>query len=127
MASVEIDTIKDVHRREATRSVGASLSSRLLSGLILTITGSLCILLGLALAGGGGWLIWLGGSPFYAVLGVAIVVSGALLLARMRVALWAFSAVLLGTFAWAVAEIGFDWWPLAARVDLVFLLAFWLL
>jgi len=31
MASVEIDTIKDLRRREATRSVGVSLSSRLLS------------------------------------------------------------------------------------------------
>jgi quinoprotein glucose dehydrogenase len=50
-----------------------------------------------------------------------------LLLARIRTALWAFSAVLLGTFAWAVADSGFDWWPLAARVDLMFVLALWLL
>src|SRR5262249_41238574 len=65
--------------------------------------------------------------PFYAVAGLGTVITGALLLARVRAALWAFSAVLLGTFAWAVTDIGFDWWPLAARVDLTFLVALWLL
>jgi len=95
--------------------------------LVLTLTAVLCILFGLALAVGGVWLIWLHGSPFYVVLGTGIVVTGAMLLMRMRAALWLFSMILLVTFAWAIAEIGFDWWPLAARVDLVFLLALWLL
>jgi quinoprotein glucose dehydrogenase len=34
---------------------------------------------------------------------------------------------LLGTLAWAVAEIGFDWWPLVPRGDIIFLLGFYLL
>ena len=95
--------------------------------LVLTLTAVLCILFGLALAVGGVWLIWLHGSPFYVVLGTGIVVTGAMLLMRMGAALWLFAMILLVTFAWAIAEIGFDWWPLAARVDLVFLLALWLL
>src|SRR5215475_14158366 len=97
------------------------------SRLALTVTGALWILFGAALAGGGVWLIVLHGSPFYALAGLGTVATGVLLLARMRAALWAFSAVLLGTFAWTIADIGFDWWPLAARVDLIFLLAVWLL
>jgi quinoprotein glucose dehydrogenase len=97
------------------------------SWLALTLTGTLWILFGVALAGGGVWLISLDGSPFYAIAGLGTVITGVLLLARMRAALWAFSAVLLGTFAWAVTDIGFDWWPLAARVDLTFLAALWLL
>src|SRR5215470_13592555 len=106
---------------EATRRTSSE------SRLALTLTAALCILFGLALAGGGVWLISLHGSVFYAVAGLGTVITGVLLLARMRTALWAFSAVLLGTFAWAIADIGFDWWPLAARVDLIFLLAVWLL
>jgi quinoprotein glucose dehydrogenase len=113
-------------RRWLTRSEATTRTSSK-SRLVLTLTGALCILFGVAMAGGGVWLISLHGSPAYAVIGSGIVITGALLLARMRTALWAFSAVLLGTFAWAVADIGFDWWPLAARVDLIFLLALWLL
>jgi quinoprotein glucose dehydrogenase len=95
--------------------------------LVLTMTGTLCILFGLALAGGGIWLLGLHGSPYYAIAGAGIILTGVLLLRQMRAALWMFSAVLVGTFAWAVADIGFDWWPMAARVDLIFLLGLWLL
>jgi quinoprotein glucose dehydrogenase len=97
------------------------------SRVALTATGAFCLLFGLTLAGGGVWLISIHGSPAYAVVGSGVVITGVLLLVRMRIALWAFASVVLGTFSWAVAEIGFDWWPLAARVDLFFLLALWLL
>lgn len=102
-------------------------STSIKSRLALYSTGVLCILFGLALSAGGVWLIYLHGSPFYAVAGAGTVITGAMLLMRLRAALWAFAAVLLGTFAWAITEIGFDWWPLAARVDLTFLTALWLL
>ena len=62
-----------------------------------------------------------------ASLGAAIVSTGVLLPARMRAALSVLRAYCWERFAWAVAKIGFDWWPLAARVDLVFLMALWLL
>jgi quinoprotein glucose dehydrogenase len=127
----EITTDERVNRRATSRSVGLSDRIAPLSAstslLALFFTGALLILFGLALVGGGIWLISLHGSAFYAVLGAAIVGTGVLLLARNRAALWVFAAVLLGTFAWSVAEIGVDWWPLAARVDLIFLLALWLL
>src|SRR5882672_471973 len=119
------DLLKTSQPIMRSRSLSSLLSFR--SGLALTLTGAFCILLGLVLMGGGVWLAVLGGSLFYAVLGIGIVISGGLLLARMRTALWAFALVLLATFAWAVTDSGFDWWPLAARVDVVFLVALWLL
>jgi quinoprotein glucose dehydrogenase len=91
------------------------------------ITGIIYALIGLVLAGGGIWLAALGGSIFYIVLGIGILATGALLLAQRRSALWLFAIVLAGTLAWAVYEVQFDWWPLAARGDIIFPMALWLL
>ena len=91
------------------------------------ITGIIYALIGFVLAGGGIWLAALGGSIFYIVLGVGILATGALLLAQRRSAIWLFAIVLVGTLAWAVYEVQFDWWPLAARGDIIFPMALWLL
>src|SRR6266567_2977691 len=97
------------------------------SRLVVTVTGMVYALVGLALAGGGAWLAALGGSLYYLIAGLGTLITGALLIARRRAALWVYAAVLIGTLAWAVSEIGFDWWPLAARGDVVFPLGLWLL
>ena len=94
---------------------------------VVTITGIVYILIGLVLAGGGAWLVALGGSVYYVLAGCGILLTGALLIAGRRSALWVYAAVLVGTLIWAVNEVGFDWWPLAARGDIVFPLALWLL
>src|SRR5471032_2024984 len=93
---------------------------------VLTITGIFYIVIGIALACACVWLAALGGTLFYSICGIGILITGALLIASSRLALWVYSAVLVGTFAWLVAEIGFDWWPLASRVDVIFLLGLWL-
>ena len=95
--------------------------------LVPRITGVCVALMGLALIAGGGWLLKLGGSAFYVILGAGLVVTGGLLIARRRVALLAYAAVLIGTLAWALSEVGLDWWPLAARGDVIFPLGLWLL
>lgn len=94
---------------------------------VLLVTGLVYGLIGLALAAGGAWLASLGGSLYYLIAGIGILATGALLVAGRPVALWVFAAVLIGTLAWAVGEIRFDWWPLAARGDVIFLMALWLL
>jgi len=94
---------------------------------VVTATGVVYALIGLALACGGAWLAALGGSSYYVLAGIGILVTGALLVAGRRSALWVYAAVLIGTLVWAVGEVGFDWWPLAARGDVVFPLALWLL
>jgi quinoprotein glucose dehydrogenase len=95
--------------------------------LVVIITGLVYALIGLALGAGGVWLATLGGSLYYAIAGLGILIVGVLLLARRAAAVWVYAAVLIGTLIWAVWEIGFDWWPLAARGDIIFLLALWLL
>ncbi len=96
-------------------------------GSAAAMTGILFTLLGLALAGGGAWLAVLGGSIFYVIVGCATVATGILLIARRHVALHVFAAVLLVTALWSIHDIGFDWWPMAARVDVFFILGLWLL
>jgi quinoprotein glucose dehydrogenase len=94
---------------------------------VVEATGIIYCLAGLALAGGGGWLAALGGSYFYLVAGIGVLISGALLLAMRSSALWVFAAVLIGTLIWAVYEVGLDWWPLASRGDIIYPMAVWLL
>lgn len=94
---------------------------------VVTITGVVYALIGLALACGGAWLAMLDGSIYYVIAGLGILITGVLLIAGHRSALWVYAAVLIGTLIWAVGEIGFDWWPLAARGDVIFPLGLWLL
>ncbi|HEY8683393.1 MAG TPA: membrane-bound PQQ-dependent dehydrogenase, glucose/quinate/shikimate family, partial [Rhodanobacter sp.] len=96
------------------------------SGPLLLISGVLFVLLGLALAIGGVRLLTLGGSFYYLLAGLGIALVGGLLIAARREALWLYALVLFGTTAWALAEVGFDWWQLLPRLDVWFVLGMWL-
>lgn len=78
-------------------------------------------LLGIAVAGAGLWLGLLGGSWFYLAEGATMAATGVLLARGMPLALWAAALMVGGTLAWALWESGLDWWPLAARGDVVVL------
>ena len=95
--------------------------------IVATLTGLLCALFGLALLGGGAWLVALGGSIFYVILGIGLLIAGGLLAAGRRAGLVVYAVALIGTLIWAVIEVGFDWWPLAARGDILFPLGVWML
>jgi quinoprotein glucose dehydrogenase len=94
---------------------------------VLIIAAILTLLIGVALAIGGIWLITLGGSWFYAIAAVGFLLTGILLLAQKPAALWVFALVVAGTLGWALWEVGLHWWPLAARGDVVFLIGLLLL
>ena len=66
------------------------------------ILGARIGLIGLVLAVGGVWLLVEGGSAYYLVAGVAMIVAG-VLLARGRMAgAWLYGAIFLGTLLWAL-------------------------
>ena len=79
------------------------------------------IVFALALGAGGVWLLTLGGSPYYVGAAVGLLLTAVLLLLRSRWALWIFAALLAATLVWAVFEVQLDWWPLAARLDVFFI------
>jgi quinoprotein glucose dehydrogenase len=95
--------------------------------LAVVITSLILFLIGLALGGGGIKLAVLGGSWYYVITGLAFLITAWLLFRRKSTALWLYAAIVIGTLAWAVWEIGFDWWELGPRGGVIVLLALWLL
>jgi quinoprotein glucose dehydrogenase len=93
----------------------------------VVISAILCMILGLALAVGGWKIVSLGGTWYFAALAVGFLLTGLLLLARRRAALWVYALVMLGALGWAIYEVGFDWWQLAPRGSIIAPLGLWLL
>jgi len=95
--------------------------------MLLTLTAALIAIIGLVLTGGGGWLLSLGGSPYYLVTGIAFLATAVLLFRRSAAALWLYALIVLGSLAWAIWEVGFDWWQLGPRGGVIVLLGLWLM
>ena len=92
---------------------------RLLSFLLLLATG-----LGMALPGL--YLAALGGSFYYAIAGVLILVSAWLVLRGHRAGVTLFWLVFLGTVAWSLWEVGADGWALMPRLVYLAVASIWL-
>jgi quinoprotein glucose dehydrogenase len=73
-------------------------------------------LLGLIFSGGGIKLAALGGSTYYCVVGIMLVVNGVLLWRKSRWAVPLYSVLLLVTVAWAIGEAGLTFWALVPRL-----------
>lgn len=78
------------------------------------------ILVGLLLTLPGGSLIYLGGSPYYLLAGVAILACALLTIRRSPRAIYIYGALLGVTVLWAIFESGLDFMALLPR------LAFWM-
>ncbi|WP_312955770.1 membrane-bound PQQ-dependent dehydrogenase, glucose/quinate/shikimate family [Stutzerimonas nitrititolerans] len=95
--------------------------------LRITLTALFMLVLGALMSIGGAYLALLGGSWYYLVAGVGLLVAAALVFARRRAAIWLYAVLLLGTLLWTLYEVRFDWWQLAPRIDLGCLLGLWLI
>ncbi|MCU1721225.1 glucose/quinate/shikimate family membrane-bound PQQ-dependent dehydrogenase [Pseudomonas sp. 5P_5.1_Bac1] len=84
------------------------------------LLGVLLLLMGMALVAGGIKLMQLDGSLYYLIAGIGFAVSGVMLLALRKHALGLYGLVLLGSTAWALWEVGLDWWQLVPRLALWF-------
>lgn len=72
--------------------------------------------IGLGLAGAGAWLLSLGGSPYYAIVGLAYLVAALLLWRRKASGGLIVLLVAVFTLPWALWESGLNFWALFARV-----------
>jgi quinoprotein glucose dehydrogenase len=87
---------------------------------LLLVLAGLVGLSGLALAAGGFLLVTLGGSAYYLIAGAVMLACAVLLALRSPLAPMLYALLVLGTLAWAVWEVGLDWWQLVPRGDVVF-------
>ncbi|NIK40481.1 quinoprotein glucose dehydrogenase [Xanthomonas arboricola] len=71
---------------------------------------------GLPLAGGGAWLIALGGSWYYCLVGIALVIAAVLIWKQRMAALHLFAGIWLATLLWSLWEVGLDGWALVPRL-----------
>ncbi|WP_457582619.1 glucose/quinate/shikimate family membrane-bound PQQ-dependent dehydrogenase [Ensifer canadensis] len=94
---------------------------------MLILTAIVFALIGLALGGGGAKLLMLGGSPYYLIAGIGFLLTAILLFMRKAAAIWLYALIILGSLAWAVWEVGFDWWQLGPRGGIIVLLGLWLM
>ncbi|MDO6705596.1 membrane-bound PQQ-dependent dehydrogenase, glucose/quinate/shikimate family [Photobacterium sp. 1_MG-2023] len=79
-------------------------------------------LIGLALLGGGLWLISLGGSWYFALAGVVLLLVAAKVRTKRGNAQLIYGLFLLASLVWALWESGYDWWALASRLGLFLIL-----
>lgn len=97
------------------------------SRLLVTLTALFAAFCGLYLLIGGAWLVVLGGSWYYPIAGLVMLGVTVMLFRGKRAALWLYAALLLATMIWGVWEVGFDFWALTPRSDILVFFGIWLI
>ncbi|WP_312403382.1 glucose/quinate/shikimate family membrane-bound PQQ-dependent dehydrogenase [Rhizobium sp.] len=82
----------------------------------LFVLGAVLALAGLFFAIAGGKLVMLGGSWYFLLAGIAIVIAGALVILRKPAGALLFGLVTIATVLWALWDAGLDFWPLISRL-----------
>ncbi|WP_274603591.1 membrane-bound PQQ-dependent dehydrogenase, glucose/quinate/shikimate family [Rhizobium sp. CFBP 8762] len=84
--------------------------------ILLVCLGCIILATGLFMLGGGGYLIVLGGSWYFAPAGLGLSVAGVLLAMRRSAGVALYVIVFAATCGWAVWEVGLAFWPLVSRL-----------
>ena len=84
--------------------------------VLVRLLGVVIALIGLTLTIGGGQLIMLGGSPYYLIVGLLMILSGGLLALLRATGAWLYILIFIGTVLWALWEVGLNGWALVPRV-----------
>lgn len=83
---------------------------------LLRLFGLLLMIVGAVLTIGGLYLITLGGSWYYVIAGLIMLMAGYRTFRGEGSGLYLYLAVFLGTVIWALWEVGFTFWPLVPRL-----------
>ena len=82
----------------------------------LWVLGAALALAGLFFLIGGGKLISLGGSWYFLLAGLGLLLSGVQMVRRRRSGAWFYLSTFGATVLWALAEVGLDYWSLISRL-----------
>lgn len=80
------------------------------------VFGAILALIGVGLAVGGAYLVWLGGSWYYVLAGMGLICSGLLLTKRKPTAFYLYMAIYILTAIWAFWEAGLNFWAQVPRL-----------
>ena len=80
------------------------------------VVASIMAIFGLPILAGGVWLITLGGSWYYAIAGLGLVVSAYFLFRHQMAGVWVYLATFAGTVIWALWEAGLSGWAQVPRL-----------
>jgi quinoprotein glucose dehydrogenase len=82
----------------------------------MRIFGFIILIFGALLGIGGVKLVSLAGSPYYLLVGIALIFSGALTIAGRVAGLYVYFVAFLATIVWSLFEAGLDGWALVPRL-----------
>ncbi|XXN64927.1 membrane-bound PQQ-dependent dehydrogenase, glucose/quinate/shikimate family [Enterobacter ludwigii] len=94
--------------------------------MVNKLTSIVLAILAIALLYMGGKLLMLGGSAFYALMAVGLLITAILLFRNQRSALALYAVLMWITLAWIIWEVGFDKWQWIPRGDLFGVIGLWL-
>jgi len=80
------------------------------------VLGAVLAVIGIVLGVGGIWLAVLGGSFYYLLAGVGLLISGALMILERAAGVWLYAVIYLATAVWAFWEVGLNGWALVPRL-----------
>ncbi|QUG75212.1 membrane-bound PQQ-dependent dehydrogenase, glucose/quinate/shikimate family [Erwinia sp. E602] len=94
--------------------------------MINKFTSVVIALVGLAMLYVGSQLLLAGGTPFYAIIAVGLLITAIALFRNKAIALTIYAILMWLVLAWTVFEVGFDKWQWIPRGDLIGLIGLWL-
>ncbi|ERK17689.1 Glucose dehydrogenase, PQQ-dependent [Pantoea sp. AS-PWVM4] len=94
--------------------------------MVNKLTSIVLAILGIALLYMGGKLLMLGGSAFYALMAVGLLITAILLFKQQRSALALYAVLMWITLVWIIWEVGFDKWQWIPRGDVFGVIGLWL-
>lgn len=93
------------------------------NSVLLIVLGTVILLVGLFMLGGGGYLITLGGSWYFTLAGLGLTLSGAFVIQRRLIGALLYLIVFAASIIWSLWDVGFAFWPLFSSLFALAVLA----
>lgn len=90
------------------------------------LTSIVIAIIGLAMLYMGGKLLLLGGSPFYVVMAIGLLLTAVTLYKKKQIALSIYAILMWLVVGWTLYEVGLDKWQWIPRGDIIGLIGVWL-
>lgn len=108
--------VKEITWQLATRRADSPILQWLLAGLMLII--------GLAVGILGAKLALVGGTLYFALMGVVMVIAAVLIFRNRRGGILLYAVAFIASVIWAISDAGWNYWPLFSRLFALGVLAF---